>query len=122
MPVIKGGGSRLVEALARVIENRGGQLLTNAQVDRVLVEGQGRRARAAGVQLADGRRVRARDAVVCNVTPQQLYGQLLPDAPPPARERAQAYRYGRGCMQLHFALNAPPAWMEPGWSRCRWCT
>ena len=39
MPVIKGGGSRLVEALARVIENRGGQLLTNAQVDRVLVEG-----------------------------------------------------------------------------------
>ena len=113
MPVIKGGGSRLVEALARVIENRGGQLLTNAQVDRVLVEGQGRRARAAGVQLADGHRVRARDAVVCNVTPQQLYGQLLPDAPPPARERAQAYRYGRGCMQLHFALNAPPAWMEP---------
>ena len=114
MPVIKGGGGRLVEALARVIENRGGQLLTNAQVDRVLVEGQGRRARAAaGVQLADGRRVRARDAVVCNVTPQQLYGQLLPDAPPPARERAQAYRYGRGCMQLHFALNAPPAWMEP---------
>ena len=73
--------------------------------------GPGRRARAAGVQLADGRRVRARDAVVCNVTPQQLYGQLLPDAPPPAR--AQAYRYGRGCMQLHFALNAPPAWMEP---------
>ena len=109
----QGGGSRLVEALARVIENRGGQLLTNAQVDRVLVEGQGRRARAAGVQLADGRRVRARDAVVCNVTPQQLYGQLLPDAPPPARARAQAYRYGRGCMQLHFALNAPPAWMEP---------
>ena len=38
--MIKGGGSRLVEALARVIENRGGQLLTNAQVDRVLVEGQ----------------------------------------------------------------------------------
>ena len=63
MPVI-GGGSRLVEALARVIENRGGQLLTNAQVDRVLVEGQGRRARAVGVQLADGGRVRARDAVV----------------------------------------------------------
>ena len=50
----QGGGSRLVEALARVIENRGGQLLTNAQVDRVLVEGQGRRARAVGVQLADG--------------------------------------------------------------------
>ena len=79
----------------------------------MLVEGQGRRARAVGVQLADGGRVRARDAVVCNVTPQQLYGQLLPDAPPPARERAQAYRYGRGCMQLHFALNAPPAWTEP---------
>ena len=109
MPVI-GRRQPLVEALARVIENRGGQLLTNAQVDRVLVEGQGRRAPSACWPTAAAC---ARDAVVCNVTPQQLYGQLLPDAPPPARERAQAYRYGRGCMQLHFALNAPPAWTEP---------
>ena len=121
MPVIKGGGSRLVEALARVIENRGGQLLTNAQVDRVLVEGQ------------DGAPV----PPACNWPTAAACAPATPwsatsrrnnstasccPTPPPARERAQAYRYGRGCMQLHFALNAPPAWMEPELVRCRWCT
>lgn len=112
MPVIKGGGSRLVEALAKIIEQNGGQLLTGADVERVLVEGQGRNARATGVQLSDGRRFDAADAVVCNVTPQQLYGGLLTDVATPLRERAEGYRYGRGGMQIHFALNAPPAWLE----------
>lgn len=111
MPVVKGGGSRLVEALAQVIEQHGGQLITDAQVERILVEGSGRRQRASGVQLADGRSVRARQAVVCNVTPQQLYGRLLSEVPTPVRERAEAYRYGRGDMQIHFALNTPPDWL-----------
>lgn len=112
MPVIKGGGTRLVEALATIIEQHGGQLLTDAHVERVLVEGQGRGARATGVQLAGGRRLLAQEAVVCNVTPTQLYGELLTQVPAPVRERAEGYRYGRGGMQIHFALNAPPAWLD----------
>jgi phytoene dehydrogenase-like protein len=112
MPVIKGGGSRLVEALAKIIEQNGGQLLTGTHVKRVLVEGQGRKSRATGVRLSDGRVFAAADAVVCNVTPQQLYGGLLPDVSVEVRERAAAYRYGRGGMQIHFALSEPPAWLE----------
>lgn len=110
LPVIKGGGSRLVEALARVIESHGGQLLTGTQVDQVLMRGSGRRRRAVGVQLSDGRRFAAEDAVVCNVTPQQLYERLLPDVCAELVTRARGFRFGRGCMQIHFALNAPPAW------------
>ncbi|MDF8359532.1 phytoene desaturase family protein, partial [Achromobacter anxifer] len=53
------------------------------------------------------------EAVVCNVAPGQLYGQLLPDAPPAMRERAANYRYGRGGMQIHFALDSPPDWLTP---------
>lgn len=112
MPVVKGGGSRLVEALARVIEQHGGKLMTGSPVEQVLTEGQGRRRRATGVAVTGGRRLRAQQAVVCNVTPQQLYGRLLPEMPQPLRERAEGYRYGRGDMQIHFALNAPPAWRE----------
>ena len=112
MPVIKGGGSRLVEALARVIENRGGQLLTNAQVDRVLVEGQGRRARAVGVQLADGGACAPATPWSATSRRNNSTASCCPTRRH-RRARAQAYRYGRGCMQLHFALNAPPAWTEP---------
>ncbi|MFV0282397.1 MAG: phytoene desaturase family protein [Castellaniella sp.] len=113
MPVVKGGGSRLVEILCRLIETHGGRVLTDAQVDQIELTGQGRRRRATGVKLADGRRFGASRAVVCNVTPQQLYGTLLPDPPEPVRKHAEAYRYGRGDMQIHFALNAPPAWCNP---------
>ncbi|KAG1389832.1 hypothetical protein G6F58_013172 [Rhizopus delemar] len=42
--------------------------------------------------LAGGRESGAAEAVVCNVTPGQLYGQLLPDAPEPVRQRAAGYR------------------------------
>ncbi|MFT4246934.1 MAG: NAD(P)/FAD-dependent oxidoreductase [Pseudomonas sp.] len=113
MPVVKGGGSRLVEALVRVIEQHGGQLMLDAEVEQIELEGLGRHRRANGVRLADGRRIAAAEAVVCNVVPQQLYGRLLPDVPATLRERAEGYRYGRGDMQIHFALAAPPAWREP---------
>lgn len=112
MPVVRGGSRGIVTALKTVIEQHGGALQVNMPVERVLTMGVGRRQRATGV-IAAGRTFEAREAVVCNVTPQQLYGRLLPDAPAPVRERAAGYRFGRGGMQIHFALNAPPAWCEP---------
>lgn len=114
MPVVKGGGSRLVEALEQVIRERGGELITGADVARIEVQGSGKQQSAKGVQLADGRSFAASQAVVCNVTPPQLYGQLLAQsAPEPLKQRAAAYRFGRGDMQVHFALNAPPEWLNP---------
>lgn len=101
-----------MEALAAVIRQHGGELVSNAQVDRIETVGTGRKRRATGVRLADGRTWSASESVVCSVTPGQLYGRLLPDAPPTVRERAEAFQHGRGDMQIHFALNAPPAWKE----------
>jgi phytoene dehydrogenase-like protein len=46
--------------------------------------------------VAGGERIGARRAVICNVTPTQLYGELLGGTPPP-------FRYGRSEMQIHFA-------------------
>lgn len=108
MPVVRGGSARVVDALCTVIESYGGKVLTGVEVERVSLE----RKCATGVMTSRGV-FKASHAVVCNVTPSQLYGRLLPEAPEPVRQRAAAYRFGRGGMQVHFALNAPPDWVEP---------
>ncbi|TMM21512.1 MAG: NAD(P)/FAD-dependent oxidoreductase [Actinobacteria bacterium] len=102
MPIPRGGGARLVDALVRLIEDRGGVCETGRDVDRVLVED----GRARGVRLAGGEELRARRAVIANVTPTQLYGRLLEGH----EELGRRFRYGRSEMQIHFALSEPPRW------------
>jgi phytoene dehydrogenase-like protein len=108
MPIPRGGGARLVDALAQLIRDHRGELQTERDVDRVLV-GEGR---AIGVQTSEGERFGARRAVLCNVTPTQLYGRLLRDAgvPTPVAQGAERFRFGRSEMQIHFALSEPPQW------------
>ena len=108
LPVARGGGSHLVDALAAIINDRGGDCRTGADVERVLVSG----GRAAGVRLAGGRTVTARRAVLCNVTPPQLYQTLLADCDlaPAALAEGRRYRFGRAGMQIHYALSSPPRW------------
>jgi len=108
MPVPKGGGVRLVEALAGVVRDRGGALDTGRDVERVLLRG----GRATGVRLADGETIEATEAVVANVTPTQLYSRLLADAglTNGAAAEARRFRYGRGEMQIHIALDELPRW------------
>ncbi|MBC8951419.1 NAD(P)/FAD-dependent oxidoreductase [Xenorhabdus sp. PB62.4] len=112
MPVVKGGSIRIVEALKAIIEQHGGQLITHAHVDRIITHRRGKKCYASGV-IVMGNVYHASEAVVCNVTPQQLYGHLLDNMPENVLQRARNYRYGRGGMQIHFALNAPPPWCEP---------
>jgi phytoene dehydrogenase-like protein len=102
MPVPRGGGARLVEALVRLIEDHGGACETGRDAERVLV----RDGRAAGVRLADGEEVVAEKAVIANVTPTQLYGRLIAGH----EELGRRFRYGRSEMQIHFALSEPPRW------------
>jgi phytoene dehydrogenase-like protein len=99
MPVPRGGGVRLVEALAGIVRDAGGTLETGRDVAHVLV----REGKAIGVRLADGAVFEATRAVLANVTPQQLYGRLLGGEEP-------RFRFGRGEMQIHLALDQPPRW------------
>jgi phytoene dehydrogenase-like protein len=102
MPIPRGGGARLVDALVRLIENHCGSCEPGRDVERVLV----RDGRAAGVRLADGEEVAAARAVIANVTPTQLYGRLIEGH----EELGRRFRYGRSEMQIHFALSEPPRW------------
>jgi phytoene dehydrogenase-like protein len=108
MAVAEGGASRMPESLAGLLREHGGEVRTEAEVRRVLVEGD----RAAGVELADGERLEARRAVVANLTPTVLFGRLLADQPLPDafRARVRRYTYGPGTLMIHLALSGPLRW------------
>jgi phytoene dehydrogenase-like protein len=108
MPVPKGGGVVLVDALAGIIRDGGGEVRTGAEVERVLVSD----GAATAVRLTGGETIRAERAVIASVTPTQLYGTLLGEGEVPAdvTRAARRYRHGRGDMQIHFAMNEPPDW------------
>lgn len=109
MPVVVGGGSRIVDAFQQVIESHGGRFVTDADVAKVSVAN----GKARGAVTSDGTEYLASTAVICNVTPTQLYGRLLDDVPQHHATKAKAYRYGRATMQIHYALSEPPAWSDP---------
>ena len=108
MPVPKGGCVVLVDGLAGIVRDAGGEVRTGAEVERVLVSN----GKATAVRLVGGETIRAARAVIASVTPTQLYGQLLGtgDVPDDVARAARRYRHGRGEMQIHIAMSEPPDW------------
>ena len=108
MPVPRGGGAKLADALVRLIRDHGGVCETGKDVEHVLV----RMGRAVGVRLAGGESVTAERAVIAGVTPTQLYERLVAaaDVPETVRVGARRFRYGRAEMQIHYALSEPARW------------
>jgi phytoene dehydrogenase-like protein len=112
MSIVEGGASRMIDALAGVLGDHGGEVRTGATVRRILTDA----TRAIGVELASGERFAASRAVVASVTPQALYDGMLADAAVPraVRRAAARYRFGPGTMMIHLALSAPPRWAAGG--------
>jgi phytoene dehydrogenase-like protein len=108
MPIPRGGGQQLADSLVQLVRDLGGVARTGVDVERVVVEN----GRAVGVRTTEGETLTAGRAVICNVTPTQLYARLLADADVPAEvaEGARRFRYGRAEMQIHYALSEPPRW------------
>lgn len=69
-----GGASRIAAAIAPVIEGTGGQILVNAEVTRIVVEGNS----AVGVEMSDGRVIRAK-TVISGTGAMNTFGKLLPE-------------------------------------------
>ncbi|QSJ16146.1 NAD(P)/FAD-dependent oxidoreductase [Nostoc sp. UHCC 0702] len=98
-----GGSGALVNALLQGLEKHGGQLILNAHVEQVLVEGK----RAVGVRLRDGQEIRARKAVVSNTSVWDML-KLLPQETLPKRfrTRRQATPECDSFMHLHLGIDA----------------
>ncbi|MBV8137434.1 MAG: NAD(P)/FAD-dependent oxidoreductase [Deltaproteobacteria bacterium] len=107
MPIPRGGAARLVDGFSKLLCDLGAELHTDASVEQVIVRG----GKVAGVRTAQGE-FHARRAVICCVTPQQLYLKMLDRAVVPdwVAANASRFRYGRGDMQIHLALSEPPQW------------
>lgn len=110
MPIPVGGSQALTDALARLVTDHGGRIETGTEVTRVVVAG----GRAVAVRTAHGEQYAARQAVVASTNPDQLYLHLLAadDVPEVVLAEAARYRYGRGCVQIQFALSEPPRWPD----------
>lgn len=98
-----GGTAAIVDALVRGLTKFGGQLHLGTHVDRVLVEN----TRATGIQLRNGRVVRARCAVVSNASVWDTL-KLLPDGVWPERDRAkrQSTPACHSFMHLHLGIDS----------------
>ncbi len=111
-PIAVGGAKTLVAAFERLIADHGGAVRCGADVERIETAA----GRARAVRLASGERIEATRGILCAMTPHQLYDRLLKDEP--AAEAARAalphYRYGKGDMQIHYALSALPKWRGGG--------
>lgn len=101
----RGGSGMLTQALARMIESRGGQIILNASAARVIVH----QRQAVGVETVDGRTIHARVVVgACHL--HTLCG-LLPDNAWPERtlRLAMDTRIGNGFgMILRCAMSGLP--------------
>jgi phytoene dehydrogenase-like protein len=107
-PAPAGGAGSLSKALADRLVARGGRIVCDTRVERVLV----RDGRAWGVRSEGGDVVRARRAVLADVTAPALYGGLVPwdDLPGRTRSLMKLFRWDPGTIKVDWALSGPVPW------------
>jgi phytoene dehydrogenase-like protein len=102
---VPGGMGTITRAMAEAVREAGGEIVTDAPVERVIVEG----GRAAGLRLASGQEVRAR-RIIGNLGPKPLFDRLVPrDAVPADFTRTMSmYAGGSGSLRMNVALSGLP--------------
>src|SRR5262245_38789667 len=110
-PVPEGGAGRLTDALVARLVARGGRVVCDARVTRVVV----RDRRAVGVELADGTRIDAPRGVVADVGAPALYRDLVGEEHLPAAvvRALDRFEYDHGTFKIDWALSGPIPWRAP---------
>jgi len=103
----EGGSWNLARGLYEAFVAAGGTFINQAQVDRIVVDG----GRATGVELADGRSLRARSFVASTANVHQTFEEMVGREQFPAAFRAKLdnFHYTKWTLfGLHLALNEAP--------------
>lgn len=101
----RGGSAELPLALARLIEERGGTILTGKRVSGLVIEG----GRCVGVETDDGERYRAGRAVVSTVHPKHLVGMAPREAwDEEFLDGVESWRPGLALVPAHYATTEAP--------------
>jgi phytoene dehydrogenase-like protein len=104
-----GGSGALPAALADLLGDNGGQILVDAEVSRIIVEG----GRAVGVETRDGRVIHARSAVVSSAHVTTLPGMLGDDTTDDLRAATKAWQPGIALFAVHAALKKDIQYRTP---------
>ncbi len=98
-----GGSGQLTNSLIACIRDHGGEVLSEVDVERVLV----RDGRATGVRTKDGREFVAKDAVIGAIHPHYLGSMVEGIDPVVARDAADTEISSNACITIHAALKSP---------------
>jgi len=106
--IMIGGTHTLAHAMVMACVREGVEFHERGDVKKILVKG----GKAAGVVLADGTEVRARNLVASNADLKQTLLRMVGEEHLSAHwvERTKAFRYGRSCVlgSVHMALKEAP--------------
>lgn len=105
MLIGQGGADTVTRALVAAITARGGVVETGVPVVRITHQA----GRARGVDLADGRRLVARKAVIAGVAPRAL-PRLTGGTTPHFDRQMTGFRHAPGTMMIHLAMSGLPDW------------
>jgi len=106
-----GGSNSIVDALVRGIEKLGGEIFCNTAVEEIIVED----GKATGVRLSKGRIIRAKKAVISNLSVWDLYGSGIVDQtlfPDSLVKERMATPVGKSFMHLHLGFRASKAELQ----------
>ncbi len=106
----RGGTGALVQALLKLVKSKGGVVLTDQHVEKVLIDN----GRAVGVRVAGGVEYRANKGVISNIDAQRVFLQLIDEsdvnsADPNLRERLdrRIVNNNETILKIDLALDKP---------------
>ena len=105
MVIGQGGADTVTKALAAAIRARGGVVEAGVSVTRI-VHADGK---ASGIELADGRQITARRAVIAGVSPRGL-SRLTGATSPRFDTGMRQFQHAPGTMMIHLAMDGLPDW------------
>ena len=106
----RGGTGALIKALVNLVTSKGGVILTEQHVEKILIDN----GKAVGVRVAGGKEYRAKEAVISNIDAKRVFMQMVDksdsDAADPdlhERLKRRIVNNNETILKIDLALNEP---------------